>query len=179
MKTYICTCGTSIITKRGINIDRIQHQPLSAWDDNSNDIENSKDITLEALEGIRLPKDLDETSAEIKSLVKMGVMSDDNIILIASDTVDGKLSAELVKGFLVKRSVCRNVDIKIISGLQAKNGKTFQNNGLKNLLNFLLNLEHGNFILNPTGGFKSVVPYLSLIGMLFNKPVKVCIPNFL
>lgn len=172
MKTYICTCGTSIITKRGINLERIQHQPLSAWDENINDIENFKDTTREALEKMRFPKDLDDTSAEIKSLVKMGVAADDKVILIASDTVDGKLCAILVKDFLIRKAICLNIDIKVIDGLQSKDGKSFQNIGLKNLLNFLVNLEHGDFILNPTGGFKSVVPYLSLIGMLFNKPVQ-------
>lgn len=172
MKTYICTCGTSIITKRGINLERIQHQPISAWDENINDIENFKDTTRDALEKMRLPKDLDETSAEIKSLIKMGVTSDDKIILIASDTIDGKLSAQLVKDFLVTKNICHTVELKVIEGLQAKNGKIFQNVGLTNLLNFLVDLEYGDFILNPTGGFKSVVPYLSLIGMLFNKPVQ-------
>lgn len=172
MKTYICTCGTSIITKRGINLERILHQPLSLWAKKADDIENISDNTREALERLQLPRDLDKTSAEIKSLVKMEVAPDDKVILLASDTVDGKLCAELVQAFLMAREICDKIEIKTIPGLQAKDGKTFQKYGLKNLLNFLVNLEHGDIIFNPTGGFKSVVPYISLTGMLFNKPVK-------
>lgn len=172
MKTYICTCGTSIISKSGINIERLKHRPVSDEKELEGEIEAVRDRVFDSLAKLSLPSGLNDTSAEIKSLVKMGVQSDDRIILISSDTIDGKLCAEIVKDFLVKNTICRDVDIEIISGLQAKDGKTFRGDGLKNLLNFLVKVEHGDFILNPTGGFKSVVPYISLIGMLFNKPVK-------
>ena len=172
MKTYVCTCGTSIITKRGINLERILHQPLSAWDEKFDDLGNIRDQVSEILERIQLPKGLNATSAEIKSLVKMEIRPDDRVILIASDTVDGKLCAELVRSFLLKKEICHVVEIKTIPGLQAKDGKAFQRDGLKNLLGYLISLEHEDIILNSTGGFKSVVPYISLIGMIFNRPVK-------
>lgn len=174
MKTYICTCGTSIISKSGINIDRLKHRPIFDMNELDADIEATRDRVLDSLERLSLPRDINDTSAEIKSLIKMGVQSDDRVILISSDTIDGKLSAELVKDFLHYSKVLASsqVEIKTISGLQALDGSNFQKAGLKNLLSYLVELEHNNIILNPTGGYKSVVPYISLIGMLFNKPVQ-------
>jgi len=171
MKTYICTSGTSILTKSGINLERFKNVSLSRWDEYEHDIAAVRDRVSELLARLSLPTKLDDTSAEIKSLVKMGITPADQVILIASDTVDGKLSAELVQTFLSEREICHEVEIKVIRGLQAIDGRLFQQEGLKNLLNFLISHEHENVVFNLTGGFKSVVPYISLIGMLFNKPV--------
>lgn len=174
MKTYICTCGTSISTKRGINLDRFLNADLSVWKKMKDDIEAVKDRVSEELCRINFPKELDETSAEIKSLVKMQLDKNDTVILISSDTVDGKLCAELVRSFLIERGICSDgsIQIKEIQGLQATDGTKFQRDGLKNLLNYLISLEHQNIIFNLTGGYKSIVPYIALMGMIFNKPVK-------
>lgn len=172
MKTYICTCGTSVLTKSGINIERFRNAPVSSWALHSGDIEGVRESVFDRLESIELSAQLDDTSAEIKSLVKMGVSAEDRVVLIASDTVDGKLCAELVATFLRERAICSDITIKSMTGLQAKDGQLFQREGLKNLLAYLVSLEHEEIILNPTGGFKSVVPYMALIGMLFNKPVR-------
>ncbi|MBU1055686.1 MAG: putative CRISPR-associated protein [Proteobacteria bacterium] len=174
MKTYICTCGTSIATKRRINLERFDDVPISKYDEVKDEIEATKERISEELSGIKLPHELDDTSAEIKSLVKMGLDKNDIIILISSDTIDGKLCAESVRDFLVENKLSSETSIKIkeIVGLQATDGLKFQKEGLKNLLDYLVSLEHQDIIFNPTGGYKSIVPYLALMGMLFNKPVK-------
>lgn len=174
MKTYGCTCGTSIATKRKIKLDRFLDVPLSKWNELKGEVEAAKYQIAEELSGIKLPRDLDDTSAEIKSLVKMGLDKDDSVILISSDTIDGKLCAESVRDFLVEHKLISrpSVQIKEIVGLQAADGTRFQKEGLKNLLNYLISLEHQNIIFNPTGGYKSIVPYVALMGMIFNKPVK-------
>ena len=174
MKTYVCTCGTSIVANSGISIERLKHHPLSEWNNWRDDIEAVRDSVCDSLDRLSLPRDLNDTSAEIKGLVKMGVTSDDRLILIASDTVEGRLSAELVKEFLEERKISSKgqIEIKTIAGLQATDGAVFQREGLKNLLAYLVSLENNDLVLNPTGGYKSIVPYISLIGMLFNKPVR-------
>lgn len=174
MKTYVCTCGTSIATKKGINLERFMDVPLSRWDELKDEIEATKDQIAEGLSSIKLPRDLDDTSAEIKSLVKMGTDENDAVILISSDTIDGKLCAESVRDFLIEHKLYSgtSLQIKEIVGLQASDGARFQKEGLKNLLNYLVPLEHQNIIFNPTGGYKSVVPYVALMGMIYNKPVK-------
>jgi putative CRISPR-associated protein (TIGR02619 family) len=174
LKTYVCTCGTSIVANSGITLDRLKHLPISEWTDRKDDIEAVRDSVCDSLARLSLPRDLNDTSAEIKGLVKMGITQADRVILIASDTVEGRLSAELVKEFLKERELSSKgqVEIKTIAGLQATDGAVFQREGLKNLLAYLVSLENDDLILNPTGGYKSVVPYISLIGMLFNKPVR-------
>jgi len=98
----------------------------------------------------------------------------DKVILLSTDTIYGKLSAEIVKWYLAENSLCdeQSISIEVVDGLQAKDGQRFRKTGLLNLFNLLTRFEHNNVIFNVTGGFKSVVPYLSLMGMLFNKPVQ-------
>ena len=154
MKTYICTSGASILTKSGINFERFKNVPFSRWNEFERDITAVKDRVSELLARLNLPTRLDDTSAEIKSLVKMGITTEDRVILITSDTIDGKLSAELVQTFLSERKICNEIEIKVIKGLQAIDGRLFQQEGLKNLLNFLISHEHENVVFNLTGGFK-------------------------
>ncbi|OKY76860.1 MAG: hypothetical protein BM485_02010 [Desulfobulbaceae bacterium DB1] len=173
MKTYLCTCGVSVLVKRRMDFDRLRHVPLSERAKFETEINALKDRALDALELLRLPGDLNETSAEIKSLVRMNVSRDDKVELIATDTLDGRLCAEIVRDFLVERNICpaESVRIENIVGLQATDGLKFRKEGLKNLFDYLLRFEHEDALFNPTGGFKSVVPYVTLAGMLFNKPV--------
>jgi len=44
-----------------------------------------------------------------------------------------------------------NIQIKEIKGLQANDGKKFANEGIKNLLSFLIKYEYENIVLNVTG----------------------------
>lgn len=172
MKTYICTTGTSILTNSRINFKRFQNEPLSRWKDYEDVIAAVRDRVSESLQRLSIPAQLDDTSAEIKSLIKMSINPDDRVVLIASDTIDGKLSAELVQIFLIERKICLEIEIKVIEGLQATDATLFQQEGLRNLLEFLISLENRDIVFNLTGGFKSVVPFLSLVGMLFNKPIR-------
>lgn len=174
MKTYICTCGTSIATKKRINLDRFIDIPLSGWDEKKEQIDAVKRQIEDGLKNVSPQSDLDDTSAEIKSLVKMGLEKNDQVILITSDTIDGKLCGEAVKKFLITMGLSTegSVQVKAIEGLQASDGVRFKKEGLKNLLNYLVKLEYQDVIFNLTGGYKSVAPYLSLMGMVFNKPVK-------
>lgn len=155
-------------------MERLKNHPLSDSENFESDIESIRECVFEKLLKLRLPDNINDTSAEIKSLMKMVVEYDDKVILISTDTIDGKLCAELVRDFLHEKKIIdrQQIEIKIIAGLQAIDGNKFQKEGLKNLLSYLINLEYENIILNPTGGYKSVVPYISLIGMLFNKPIQ-------
>ncbi len=174
MTTYVCTCGTSIATKQVINLERFIEMPLSEWSENKHYIEAIKFQIKNRLSSIKLSSNLDDTSAEIKSLVKMGLKKEDEVILISSDTIDGKLCAESVKEFLIEHQLVseNSVKIKEITGLQSVDGKKFEKQGLKNLLTYLISFEYQNVVFNLTGGFKSVVPYVALMGMIFKKPVK-------
>ncbi|MGQ9629713.1 MAG: hypothetical protein ACUVXI_05260 [bacterium] len=120
-------------------------------------------------------RDLENSSAEIKSLVKIGIGEDDKIVLCTTDTPTGALSGRLVKTFIEENFSC-DVELKVIDGMQVDDPNRFRREGIQNYIEFMVNLvkEESPFkyshdiILNPTGGYKAIVPYLTAIGMLYN-----------
>lgn len=171
MTTYLCTAGTSIATSTGLDLRHMFSHELSEWTDFFEDVEVARQFVLEKIMN-KSDEELPRSSAEINSLVKMGMTIDDRVVLIATETIEGKLCAQLVAEILKKKYLCAEVTVEIVEGLQARDGKRFSQVGLKNLVNLITRFEHQNVVFNPTGGFKSVVPYITLAGMLFNKPVK-------
>ena len=171
MTTFICTAGTSIVTGTGLDLKHFAKRNLSEWERLDEDIEIAKQFAMDAVRKKSDP-DFPRVAAELNSLIKMGLSLEDRVVLIATETIEGKLCAELVARVLREKKLCAKVDVKVIVGLQAQDGRRFQQEGLKNLIGFISQFEHGDVVFNPTGGFKSVVPYITLAGMLFNKPVK-------
>ncbi len=171
MITYICTAGTSIITINKLDLAHFAKWKLSEWDSRLQDIAEAEHFALQNIKE-KTDSDLPRVSAELNSLIKMGLQPSDRVILISTETVEGKLCAELVRKVLIEKRLCHDVTVQVIKGLQAQDGRLFQQVGLKELISFIAQFEHENVVFNPTGGFKSVVPYLTLAGMLFKKPVK-------
>ncbi len=116
-------------------------------------------------------------SAEVHSLVRSGVTPQDRVVLFYSDTADGEVSARLVETYLRERLgldedlVCR----RQVLGLQVDDATRFRREGVPNY--FRLVLAEGercgwaNVTLNPTGGYKALVSYATLLGMRFAVPV--------
>lgn len=105
-----------------------------------------------------------------KVIFKIGkIGSGDKIVLLHSDTVDGKLCAEVneivLKSNIAGRVICGNVEIKKIDGLQVDDPEKFLNPGLKNLETAIKSYSGGtqDYYLNVTGGFKGVLPYAALL----------------
>jgi putative CRISPR-associated protein (TIGR02619 family) len=171
MKTFICTVGTSICTGTGLDLGHFAKRKLDEWDALLEDIAVAEQFAIEAMNRMS-EKEIPRVSAEINSLLKMGLSGADRVVLLATETIDGKLCAELVQRMLKTRKLCSSVELKVIEGLQAQDGKRFRQEGLKNLMAYIARFENSDVVFNPTGGFKSVVPYITLAGMLFNKPVK-------
>jgi len=175
MRTFVCTTGTSIATNAKVNIERLKTNEIKAPEELELERDAIKEAIFKKIESRFAIGDLENISAEMKSLIKMGINKTDKIVLLASDTEDGFLCAELVKEILKDKYECE-VELLRIEGLQANNGTIFRLKGLKNLFNELFRLfenhQYEEIIINPTGGYKSVVPYVTIVGMLFNKPVK-------
>jgi len=162
-KFIISTTGTSIGTNVRKNIFG-QCFREGTTDRISSEIKKS-------LEG----KDIDSISAETKSLHKIGIDSSTKIAFIHTDTEDGKLCAEILRDWCKEQWGC-SVYIYGVKGLQIKDAGLFAREGLKNYLRLCIDLIekyslNHEVILNPTGGFKGIVPYTTLIGMLFSKSI--------
>jgi len=62
----------------------------------------------------------------------------------------------------------------IVKDLRVTEDKTFEEEGLRNLysiLNYIMKNDYKNSILNITGGYKGVIPYLTILGQLKNIPL--------
>ncbi len=169
--TYLCTTGTSISTRLKLELDHLAKRKLSEWDELQEEVGAIWNFVLERVNSYQ-PADYPNVGAEVNSLVRMGLRQGDQVVLLATGTVEGKLCAQLVEKFLRLKDLCDNVEVKVVEGLQAQNGDLFRRVGIKNLMAILCRYADDNVIINPTAGFKSVVPYLSLAGMIFRKPVK-------
>ncbi|MDR4497182.1 MAG: putative CRISPR-associated protein [Candidatus Scalindua sp.] len=131
-------------------------------------------------------KGLNTLSAELASLLAMEkdkeigpLTPDDKIILFYSDTIDGRLCAETNKEVIEKSEMLKERwkvgGIIKIDELQTKNGAAFVQNGLKSLVNKILQLKdsasNNQLILNITGGYKGTIPILSKLSMDLKVPL--------
>jgi putative CRISPR-associated protein (TIGR02619 family) len=123
-------------------------------------------------------QDLQNASPEIKSLAKIGVSVNDHVKLYSSETHDGILTARVVCQFARVIWKCR-ATVEVVSGLQVEDPGRFRSQGVVRYVQSLVRevtdpqAKYGSeVLLNATAGFKSLVPYTTLVGLLFGVPVQ-------
>lgn len=116
--------------------------------------------------------DIGKISAEINCLNKIKAEAGDFLFFLVSDTPDGEICGKLLVEFCqeyFKPVACQNYTIP---GLQVKDAQLFEREGLNNFLDKVLDImdryQGYEIIFNPNGGFKAVVPYTTLLGLVFN-----------
>ncbi len=131
-----------------------------------------KTLNLNSEEGLQ------QASPEIKSLAKIGIGPEDQIVLYASETPDGILSARIVHDFAEQVWECTST-LEVITGLQVKDAGRFRSVGVLRYVQSIVKLidnpnnRYGReIILNATAGYKSLVPYTTLVGLLFQVQVQ-------
>ncbi|MDZ7950627.1 putative CRISPR-associated protein [Nostoc sp. DedQUE09] len=109
-------------------------------------------------------------SAEIHSLFRIGITNQDRVILLSSNTDDGYCCALAVEKYLKYYSNSIYAKAERIIGLQVVDAETFKREGVVNFVKRILqevdSYDPSNIILNSTGGYKALVPYTVLLGML-------------
>jgi len=185
----ICTVGISCITNAGqdskLNKQFRVFQKKSDADLNKI-AEYTRDFpgyeiylqALNRLNNLNLDDsdELNKSSAEVKSLKmifkRRETTKGDTIHLLCSGTPDGTLTGRILKDFLPNVLDCVT-KLHFIKGLQVNSGRNFVREGIKEFIGKVYSLLKNecqtstyDVIFNHTGGFKSVVPYLTLIGML-------------
>lgn len=170
MRVIACTVGTSIAA--GIP----PFQPADSIDSYREKI----NTRVEQLKREYSTDFLTRASAESNSLNAMKVTPDDRVVLIHTETPDGRACAEIVARVITDAFGCDEPALKEIKGLQVRDANRFRREGVQNLFSELRKLvdqdsndleSERNVILNTTGGFKSVVPYVTLFGLLYRLPV--------
>lgn len=129
----------------------------------------------------------EDISAEIKTInkIKANLKEELEIYLIASDTINSYIAAEILKELLKQDyKVHFNKKHDVIKDLQVKDKDRFVNEGLPNLIQRIENIAVGNVeesnfvgkfssdgcynnvIFNISGGYKATIPHLTMIAQI-------------
>ncbi len=137
-----------------------------------------------------------DVSAELKSLllyyykqnsngteaVNSNKSDDKNkICLFPTYTSAGLISCCLINYILSDKLYFKNIEIVLTKKLRKPNDEKFENEGLPEFISNLSgkieeNRDSHNIIIIPTGGYKSLIPYMVIMGILYNtedKPIKL------
>lgn len=163
MRTIICTTGTSVA---GPGNPMFKHPSPEAFAQSISD----------RIAAVRREHENPQTfmariSAETNGLQAMKLSRDDSVALIHTETEDGRICAEMVAK-IIEMEIGRRPALYGIKGLQVTDAGRFRREGIQNLVDRLDTIhsqadrESNQIILNVTGGFKGVVPYATLYGLL-------------
>ncbi len=119
-------------------------------------------------------------SAEISSINKLLKEINENeieIYFLTSDTVLSKLAAEILKHFFEEYNLYQGINISAkidtVTGINVLDRNKFLKIGLNNLIEKLNKISgeyFSNVILNITGGFKGLIPYLTIWAQIHYVP---------
>ena len=166
MRTVICTTGTSIAGGRPFNGDPKEYRH-----------EVSKRLAELERQYPDQTEFFHQASAETNSLLSLQANEQDRVIFLSTETPDGRICAEEC-GRLLQEKRRVNCEVLQVEGLQMGDPTRFRRVGIQKLFE-VLDRQCGDLAdagrqevtLNVTGGFKSVVPYVTLYGLLHQLPV--------
>lgn len=167
VKTVICSVGTSAAKALGV-----RPSDLTNWVKNQKSMEDAAEQVFSTFRDIHPEGESlkNKLSAEIHSLVQIGITNHDRIILLASSTDDGYCCALAVEKYLKHYWNDINTQTEKIKGIQVSDAELFRKTGVIEFVRYIIkevnNYGASNTILNLTGGFKALVPYIVLLGML-------------
>ncbi|WP_263835155.1 hypothetical protein [Salinibacter sp.] len=170
--------GTGSVTQ---NYGRIENEPGDRWakqESRIEEIQQDRDfrIWIEATE---------DASAEIESARKIASQAGGPITvrLLASDTIESRLAAELIRDCSGSGDIefKFNAENDQISELQVFDNDRFKD-GIRNLVRRVRSIlenkgelvgreSGGTCAINITGGYKATLPYLTVLGELYDVPL--------
>ena len=173
-KMILCTTGTSIANGCK-NLKRSQEQP-SQWDEELPGLTRELREKIASIDYLNDPAARRGLSAELNTLDRIDLQEGDRVALIATDNAPGRLCSRFLAEIIEEIYGC-DVEIKRIEGMQIYNARRLREKGLKHLVQTLLDDYLANdqiryqyeIIVNPTGGYKAVVPFLTVLGMLYGR----------
>ena len=171
-KLVICTVGTSISNDCPSQRQLLSHRSL--WNDETKAFEREIQERISRLKN----SNFRNISAEINSIDRLNISPNDKIVLLSSDNAPGRACSKCLQQVICQNYGISsdNVIIERIEGLQVYDSDQLKKIGLKNFIARSLkyisdkSLEYQyDIILNPTGGFKGVLPFFTILGMLYGK----------
>mgnify|MGYP000474712695 CR=1 FL=1 len=195
MISIVTTVGTSLINnfisekfrecKEQLRMHDNKKSRSKEWDSY---LEEYKKYCIDKIKNeMRTNSNWVDISAEIKSITKIMEKYQGNefiIQLISTDTVTSRFCSEVICDVLKldKRKDITGVAFDsqkdVIGGLQIWNAKDFQEDGLKILIDHLescvipcINGEIPFTVYNITGGYKALIPYITIMAQINNTPI--------
>jgi putative CRISPR-associated protein (TIGR02619 family) len=164
MTLFICTAGTSIAGGAIRDAETAEAYQKRI----------GKKIADDRAASARAKDFLIRVSAELNALVRSRCGGDDEVVYLASETEDGRLCVERLVT-LTRAELGSRARSLTVEGLQVRDGSRFRQVGVRNLFDQIDRLRRNTseavVELNATGGFKGMVPYLTLYGMFHDLPV--------
>lgn len=168
----LCTTGTSIASGCPALAHLLQHsQP---WEFEAPELRQQLAAKLATLDLSR-PEAQRRLSAETHALQRLGISAGTEVILLASDTAEGRVCAEMLRDavLLAFELTEEAVRIERVAGLQVRNPQQLRQAGLPNLIRGVIDeiraaarVPGQRVVLNSTGGFKGVAPFIAVLGMI-------------
>ena len=179
MKKIITTVGTSLFTnyndKKNETLNKdIKDESYSEYSEWEEEIKEIKEKLLSFAK-------TDNACAELTSIMKLKEKYDDiEVYLIATDTIESVLVCEVLEEVLLDKDIeVKFDDNHIIIGLQVDDYLKFKG-GLFHLIQTLYTISeyyYENIVLNITGGYKAIIPYLTIFGQVNNAPLYYIFEN--
>lgn len=117
-----------------------------------------------------------ETQTIVKIKEKYSYINEFKIILITTDTILSHTAAEIIRENF-KSDRINDINIITVKGLQIKNFDNFKKEGFDNLVSCITNIIKGTnskedkIVFNISGGYKAIIPILTILGQLYNIPL--------
>lgn len=180
----ITTVGTSLLQNADIDSDfqrELSQEPYEKWLDTL--VEKRKQNCLKDIKKfVDNETTLSKICAEIASILaiqKENIGKEIEVYLIATDTVASVLCAVEIQKILQEQQIdvfFEQNERYIIEGLQVKYKKDFEKKGLPNLVRQLNYIAQSGYywedcVLNITGGYKALIPFMTIIGQVNNVPI--------
>jgi CRISPR/Cas system-associated protein Csm6 len=185
----ITTVGTSIFE----NYQKETSRNLPYYDELEESFYRNRDACKGYIDDLQydevfllwIDNNFNTSSAEITSLLAIQEEIKDalEVYLIATETILSRIAAEIIQKKLNGYNAIDGKTIKVffdadkkahecdvIEGLDVKDADHFSDTGLPNLIERLkvLGINNEKIILNITGGYKGLIPYLTVLGQIYS-----------
>lgn len=121
--------------------------------------------------------------AETNSLLQI-IHPDDYLVFLHTETPEATRCANLLKDYFIKERGFKPFQVKVRQLRFSTDEKDLETQGLRNLVNTLIDevetaqRNKRDVVINATAGLKAQVVYSTMIGMIYNVPVKYIYEEF-
>lgn len=176
MKKIITTVGTSIFGNCMKEVEGIKTKTGNLDKSNSDWNRYKSEISILGNEINKWSEGKNAASAEIASLLKIQeeLKETVEVYLICSETILSRLAAECIKKWFEENMNFEIKNSNVIKGLQVKDRKIFETEGLLELFDEIEKIAEGNWkeiCINLTGGYKAIIPFLTIVGQIYGSPL--------